>query len=275
MVYTKNANNMQTKKNIRANIKENKIVCPGNMRMVLDVDNKSFGAMPGQFVMLKTSEDGASDPILRRPFGVLRCGGQLEILYKVVGKGTAWMASKKPGDSLEVMGPLGNGFDCEPFVGKHAVLVAGGIGIAPLFALAEYLTDRNSLVTMFYGAASSDDLPLIEQVRDMGVTLHIATEDGSVGERGLVTELMAKNIKSCTVPEMVVAACGPFGMMRAVYSVAQENKLPCCLSLDCRMACGFGVCSGCAVEVHASGGFAYKRVCREGPVFNGDDLLWE
>jgi len=266
---------MQTKKNIRTKIIENKTVCPGNMRMVLDVDNKSFGAVPGQFVMLKTAEEEAKDPVLRRPFGVLRYDGQLEILYKVVGKGTSWMASKKQGDSVEVMGPLGNGFDSELFVGKHAVLAAGGIGVAPLFALAEYLSGKGSPVTMFYGAASCDDLPLVEQIRDMGVTLHIATEDGSLGERGLVTELMSKNIKEYA-HEMVVAACGPFGMMREVYKIAQANKLSCCVSLDCRMACGFGVCSGCAVKVNSkSGEFVYKRVCREGPVFNGDDLLWE
>ncbi len=264
-----------SKKNIMAKVLSNRRVSHDTMIMVTSIDNSYFGALPGQFLMIRTAEQEAVDPLLRRPFGVLKSQGKVEVLYRVVGRGTDWLSKKQPGSYVELMGPLGNGFELDRFNKKELILVAGGIGIAPVYALAEHLASlkTHENITLFYGAREKTDLFMLDSLRKMGVNLHLATEDGSSLYKGLVTELLEEKIVSDKLGGIVVT-CGPYGMMKSVYNIAARHRLSCYASLDCRMACGYGVCSGCVVKIRSGESFVYKKVCKDGPVFNGEMLLW-
>jgi len=246
---------------------------------------------PGQFIMLRVSE--GVDPFLCRPFGVYRmikperAGGEargFEILYKVVGKGTRRMSEMRAGEAVDIFGPLGRGFP--PFKGKGRLLmVAGGVGIVPFYLVAETFAERGRLKLLF-GGKSEDDLPGLDDFHALGLDIGVATEDGTAGEKGVVTTLLERDIAD----NDTLYACGPKGMLKAVAAVAGERGVPCYVSLDRRMACGMGACLGCAVK--GDGGSAssavapsegrenralspYLMVCKDGPVFNAEDLLWE
>jgi dihydroorotate dehydrogenase electron transfer subunit len=187
-----------------------------------------------------------------------REGAALDVLYKISGRGTALLAAARPGERVRTVGPLGRGFPL-PEPGERALLVGGGTGIASLFDLAARARAHGP-VTVLLGARSAADL---------GVELRLATEDGSAGRRGLVTELLADALAETPAR---VYACGPTAMMRRAAELAAAAGRPCLASLENRMACGFGVCLGCAVP-RAAGGYAL--VCRDGPVFPADGLRWE
>ncbi|MEE8574997.1 MAG: dihydroorotate dehydrogenase electron transfer subunit [Thermodesulfobacteriota bacterium] len=239
---------------------------------------------PGQFVMLKPNKD--YDPLLRRPFAVYSVlGGRkktlsgtgIEILYKVVGKGTGIMDGLTRGEKVDLLAPLGNGFS-PPDRNKKLVLVAGGIGIASFKLLALL----NPGAVLLYGARGKSEVALAKALKVPGLKIKIATEDGSVGRRGLVTDLL----KDETTHNTVVYACGPTGMLKAVAGVASEQELSCFVSLERSMACGVGACLGCAVKtLNASaeraggacgcGGGGLKMVCSDGPVFDSSCIDWE
>jgi dihydroorotate dehydrogenase electron transfer subunit len=231
------------------------------------------GSEPGQFVMLSAGPEGAAprtDPLLPRPMAVFRSeGATLDVLYKVVGRGTALLAAARPGERVGLVGPLGTGFAL-PRADEWAVLVGGGTGIASLFDLAGAALANGARVTVLLGARCEDELLAETDFRDQGVELRLATEDGSAGSRGLVTSLLEAVLRE---PAGVrVYACGPTPMMRAAAELAASAGRPCHVSLENRMACGYGVCLGCAVP-RASGGF--ELVCRDGPVFDAGRLAWE
>lgn len=229
------------------------------------------GSAPGQFVMLSPGPRGGvprSDPLLPRPMAVYRTradGETFDVLYKVVGRGTRLLADAVPGDAVGVVGPLGRGF-AAPASDEHALLVGGGTGTASLLEQAA----RAPRATVLLGARTGDDLIGVAEFRALDVALELATEDGSVGHHGLVTELLAKALSAAS--GAVVYACGPTPMMRAAAALAREHGAPCHVSLENPMACGFGVCLGCAAPL-AAGGFAL--VCRDGPVFDADAVDWE
>lgn len=220
--------------------------------------------IPGQFVMLSVSD--TKDPFLRRPLGILSAAdGRLELLYKVVGRGTDLLAHLPPGQEVSVLGPLGNGFHF-PDEDTMPIMVAGGTGLPPIFALAERL-GRGALIA---GARTAGELPLRERMEHLaGVKTLLATDDGSCGMQCLVTELIAE-AASHAAGEAAVYACGPMPMLQAAYREAKCLGLPLEVSLEERMGCGFGVCAGCAVRTVQGN----RRVCKDGPVFSAEDLCW-
>lgn len=248
-----------------------------NRRLVLGVPGWP-GAAPGQFAMLSPGATGTAprfDPLLPRPMAVYRTtsepgGAAVEILYKVSGRGTRLLADARPGDRVRLVGPLGVGFPL-PAPGQRALLVGGGTGIASLHELAAAARARGP-VAVLLGARSAGDLMGRADFAALGVELRIATEDGSAGARGLVTALLEAALDEPGAGDDLVIACGPTAMMRRAAEVAAARGRRCVVSLENRMACGFGVCLGCAVP-RAGGGFAL--VCRDGPVLEAAELAWE
>lgn len=233
------------------------------------------GFAPGQFVMLSPGARTATprtDPLLPRPMAVYREVGEgrpeIEILFKRHGRGTALLAEARPGERVGLFGPLGHGFPlADP--GERAVLVAGGTGIASVFELALRLRAAGTPLLVLLGARGASDLMGEADFADAGLPLRIATEDGSRGERGLVTALLEAELVSTTPTR--VYACGPTAMMRRAAEIARGRDVPCLVSLENPMACGFGVCLGCAAPLQ-KGGFAL--VCRDGPVFAAEQISW-
>ena len=199
----------------------------------------------------------------------------IELLYEVVGKGTAMLSVRKPGESLDVLGPLGNGFDIVS--AKTAIIVAGGIGVAPLLALAEEWgkwqgTRVKGKLIVLIGARKKEHILCEKEFKKIGANVLIATENDSRGRKGFVTDLLEDVLAPCPLPlATMIYACGPSGMLRAVARIAKANRIPCQISLEERMACGVGVCLGCPVKVTGGG---YKMVCKDGPVFDAKEIAW-
>jgi len=228
--------------------------------------------IPGQFAMV--SVEGASDMLLPRPFSIHNFdndgeGSGLDFLFKVVGKGTALLARLTVGSPVNILAPLGNGFP-DPPAGYRAFIIAGGMGIAPLFPLVLRLKASLSSISVLYGAKSQEDLVCLPELLDIdGITLNITTEDGTRGEQGLVTQLL-KQEKDKSETETILYACGPEPMVRTVTDFARERKAPCWVSIERRMACGVGACLSCVVMTSDG----YKRVCCEGPIFDAEEIVW-
>ena len=247
-----------------------------NRRLTLEVPGWP-GFEPGQFAMLEAGARGAAvrrDPLLPRPMAVYRpspAGGDraIEILFKVHGRGTALLSDLRAGDALGLVGPLGRPFP-DPAPGARAWLVAGGTGIASVYALAARLTGRGHAVDVLLGARAAEDLMGEEDFAELGVALQVATEDGSRGHRGRVTELLETALASGA--EGAVYACGPTPMMAAAAALAEARGLPCWVSLENPMACGFGVCLGCAAPQRDG---SVALVCRDGPVLAGGRVDWQ
>jgi dihydroorotate dehydrogenase electron transfer subunit len=230
-------------------------------------------AEPGNFVHLRVSQ--GHYPLLRRAFSIHQIDpqeGQFDILFKVVGAGTDMLSQKRPGDSLDALGPLGNGFSL-PGEDRRIMLVAGGMGIAPLWFLLSRLAEkrRSAELTFFLGARSKEELIYTQELKRSGARLVTATDDGSAGDRGLVTEVFLKEIQNQGVDfsKLAVYSCGPPLMLKRMAQIAKKFDLLCQVSLENHMACGLGVCWGCAVK-QVNG--TYKRVCADGPVFDAREL---
>ncbi|HEY3318791.1 MAG TPA: dihydroorotate dehydrogenase electron transfer subunit [Coriobacteriia bacterium] len=222
---------------------------------------------PGQFVHLRITRD--ADFILRRPFsvhGTTRDG--IRILYQVLGRGTRALAAKRPGDEMDALGPLGKGFRIPEGV-AHALLVGGGLGVAPLALLAEVLAERGVAVTAALGAPTADRLLALDVLEVSARQVLLATDDGSRGERGFVT-MLVEGALAASAPD-VAYVCGPAAMQRIVAAQCAAAGVPCQLSLERLMACGVGACLSCVVET-ASG---LKRACCDGPVFDAEEVRWD
>lgn len=236
--------------------------------MEFNAPEAAAAAQPGHFIMVRVA-DGL-DPLLARPFCVHNAkGGKLSILYKVVGKGTALLTSLQAGDELGMWGPLGRGFS---FSHKKPLLVAGGMGIAPLNFAALKLTEMGVSSPLMCGLPGAMGFTgLIGLMTDcLGqatCSMDWTTEDGSHGTKGLVTDLMDPALDD----RDAVLACGPVPMLAAVAGVCREKGIACQVSLEAKMACGVGACLGCAVP--ATGG-GYLRVCKDGPVFDAEQIDW-
>lgn len=228
--------------------------------------------IPGQFAMLSIARGGGM--VLPRPFSIhnFEHGGKvswLEFLFNVVGRGTAQLARLSVGSSIMILAPMGRGFPDLPS-GCQAVIVAGGMGIAPLLPLIVRLKAVHSSLSVFYGAKSHDDLVCLPELRDMGdIRIKITTEDGTGGKKGLVTQLLSHD-KEKGETKKTIYACGPEPMLQTVAEYARERTIPCWISIERRMACGVGACLSCVVKT--SNG--YQRVCCEGPIFNATDITW-
>ncbi len=218
-------------------------------------------ARAGQFVMVRCGENDEHQ--LRRPFSIhQREGDKIALLFNVVGGGTQWLSQRTSGEKLDLLGPLGNGFSISPN-SKNLLLVAGGIGIAPLRFLAEEAAKQGKEVTLLYGTASAAQLyPHLPEVK-----LVIATEDGSKGEKGMITDLLPDFIKEADQ----TFACGPLAMYKTMAKMSKLKNKPIQISLEVRMGCGLGVCYGCTVKTRKG----LKQVCQDGPVFELNDVSWE
>ena len=197
--------------------------------------------------------------------------GGIEVLYEVVGKGTELLSRKRPGDTVDVIGPLGNGFSVQRTARsaqRTAVLVAGGIGVAPLVALAEELKKKKIRTMVIIGAKTKSHILCEDEFKSLGCEVKITTEDGSKGTRGLATDLLRNT--QYAIPNTLYA-CGPAAMLKSVAKIAEAKRVPCQVSVEERMACGVGACLGCPVKVKIGG---YKMVCKDGPVFDAKEIAW-
>jgi dihydroorotate dehydrogenase electron transfer subunit len=270
---------------------ENRSLSGGHFLLSLDAPRQAPGVRPGQFVMLRVL--GRSDVLLRRPmsvFDVQTNGGQpsasghtlrvIQLLYKVVGRGTRLMAELKPGDKVGLLAPLGHGFFEEEYLPQahecdEILLVAGGIGIAALLLPAKHLAEAGFKQRLFFGARTKDDLVGVKQFKPLVRAMLLATENGSAGYRGFVTRPLEEYLRKHSGRKFLLMVCGPWAMLRATVELAKRFRHPCLVSMENRMGCGLGVCLGCSIRVHGEGHEAYQRVCTEGPVFWADKVVWD
>lgn len=237
-------------------------MCPGYYRIVFEAEDLARVSCPGQFCMLK-----APEAYLRRPLSIYSVSGsKVEFLYRVVGKGTDALSALLPGASIEILGPLGNGYPQKKSDNKLPVLVAGGTGIASLNFLAQKLKDKGQL---FYGARNRTELVCLDNFRALGWKMELATDDGSVGYKGIVTDLLENYLAGKENRELVIFACGPHAMLKRTAEIAKDYEVMCFVSLEEKMACGVGNCQGCAVK----SGETYKMVCKDGPVFAIEEIF--
>jgi len=271
------------KKSVNARIVSNRRIAPDHFVMEVKSVWLSRNSSPGQFVAVRAREN-ATDPLLRIPLGVhaIRKKG-IRLLYKVVGSGTKLLMSKRKGERINILGPLGNGFDLTPVFREkdsRAVIVAGGHGIAPLYELARVVTRGKKKVDFFIGAGTKKHVVCSKELRKLGAKVHVATEDGSMGHKGYVTDLLKKHLKQVKRygtrvqgyrSRATIYACGPRPMLAALAKNAKRSGVPAQVSLDAYMACGIGACLGCVVRTVDG----YRRVCKDGPVFDAREIVWE
>ncbi|MFH1665201.1 MAG: dihydroorotate dehydrogenase electron transfer subunit [Candidatus Omnitrophota bacterium] len=261
---------------IKAKITANHEIAKSHFEMELESAYLGAVSSPGQFVNVKAMGD-VTDPLLRIPLGVHKIRGRgISLLYKAVGLGTKILSGRKQGETLDVLGPLGNGFDAAAVPaekGARAVLVAGGHGIAPLYALAESLEAKNVKIEFLIGVRSKDHIVCVEDLASMGAEVYIATEDGTCGYKGYVTDILKQRLRQNATGERrtTIYACGPRPMLAAVAEIAKRGRIRAQVSLDAYMACGIGACLGCAVRTIDG----YKLACKDGPVFDAAKVVWE
>jgi len=234
--------------------------------------------LPGQFAMLKSH--GSYEPLLRRAMAYYRCdSGGIEFIYQILGRGTQALAGLKAGDPVDLLGPLGNTFDLQVARGCEVLLVAGGAGSPALFMLAEELLKANVSAKLFIGGASRGDLCGLEDFVELLSAPNVATAtmDGTHGTRGFVTSPLESYLQARRGQRLMIYACGPDPMLHATSALAERFDVPAQVSLESPMACGFGICVGCAVAVKAdcAEGFVYKKVCTDGPIFWSRDIHWQ
>jgi dihydroorotate dehydrogenase electron transfer subunit len=258
-----------------ARIIENRALGNGYFVIRLGGCDSLANSRPGQFMMLRG--DWGRDPLLARPMSLLSVApeGRADLLGRAIGRGTQLLESAPPGTRVSVLGPLGNGFP-GPASSTFDLLVAGGVGLPPLFMQAEQAA-RQGLVDrceMIYGGRTSRDLVLLGEMRALGLHTHLATEDGSVGRRGRVTAALEARIEqhraATPTQKLRIMACGPREMLWAVARLAEPHDIECYLSVEEQMACGIGVCLGCAVPARSR---PFRYACSDGPVFLASDLI--
>ena len=245
----------------------------GYRRLSFDAPKIAASAQPGQFVHLRVPALEAS--ALRRPFSIFNAvDGRLELLYKTVGRGTAALNSVRPGDDVHVMGPLGHGFPLK--CDGQALLVGGGFGVAPLYFLARRLKElgqpKDGAIVLFVGGRTKDDLLALDRFAELGVEIRAATNDGSAGVKGLVTDPLDDELVALRSAgrKFEVFACGPDPMLKAVAMRATGTGMKGWISMDRHMVCGVGACYAC-IQKTVRGN---SRCCIEGPVFAASDLVW-
>ena len=239
------------------------IVTPGVFELWLEAPAIARQASPGQFVMV----DCGDDTLLRRPISIHRVNAErtaIALLFAIAGKGTRSLADVKTGTNVDVLGPLGNGFIVKP-KSKKLLLIAGGLGLAPLYFLADAARISGKQVTLLVGAATAKALYPVPRLPD-NASCVVTTDDGSFGRRGFVTE----HLSICDDTIDQVFACGPLPMLSALASQSALTTKGLQVSLETRMACGLGVCYGCSIETLQG----LKQVCKHGPVFNASDIIW-
>lgn len=266
-----------------AKIIQNLEVADATYRMRFECPELASRALPGQFFMVRVS--GCDDPLIGRPFALYDAqDGWVDFVYLIEGKMTTRLARMTAGERLDVWGPLGNGFIPAPC--DHLLMVAGGIGQTPFLTVAKERLGRADFgeasrlphtvksVTLCYGARNARRLACVDDFRANGVNVKIATDDGSEGHHGFVTDLLTTRLDESTRGVQILC-CGPEPMMEAVSRIALDRAVPCQVSLEEPMACGVGICFTCVAKIRdASGEWDYKRTCVEGPVFTAGSIDW-
>ncbi len=239
-------------------------------RLVVRAPQIAPRVQPGQFAHVRILP--LKEALLRRPFSIFQIvGDTLSILYKTIGKGTEVLARMQPGQELNLLGPLGHGFTVPAAGGETPLLVAGGYGMAALYLLAQRSPQKG---IVFVGGRRRVDILCEPEFAALGWEVRVATEDGSSGQKGLVTEPLVEELRRGTAGRKLFA-CGPTPMLRAVGKLAEQFSLPAELSMDEHMCCGLGVCLTCVIPVKSGLGWEYQRTCTEGPVFDSRQVDWE
>jgi dihydroorotate dehydrogenase electron transfer subunit len=312
---------VKNKGDFSAIVTENRPMGPGYYRLALEFSGEAAeiiaGFMPGQFVEIDITSTAMPDPavipahlkdamsrqiLLRRPFSICALHTEenrstIDIIYAAIGPATLRLTTCKPGEILQVMGPLGQGF-WMPEDKTNALMVAGGVGAPPIQHLATNLAQHGVCpnLTVFTGARSLDNLPfewqkadgtvILTELTDLptAIEVHLATDDGSYGHHGLVTAPLLEWLKQHDTPkdQMILYACGPEPMLKAVAQIAIEQGIDSQISMERRMACGINLCQGCAVELKPAcacqrdnpENTVYKMCCQDGPVFEGNDIVF-
>ena len=261
-------------------------------RLVLRAPQIAPLIQPGQFAHVRVLP--LKDALLRRPFSIFQVSGDtFSILYKTVGKGTDALARMGAGEELSVIAPLGHGFTVPKRGGETPLLVAGGYGMAAMYLLAQRSPQKG---IVFVGGRRRVDILCEKEFQALGWDVRVTTEDGSHGEKGLVTQPLLAELRSsrgneaqikkskkgqslltsaATCRKMKIFACGPTPMLKAVGKIAEEFNVPAELSMDEHMCCGVGVCLTCVIPVKTGDGWEYQRTCTEGPVFDSRQVMWE
>ena len=248
-------------KQVTAPVISNSEVMPGVYLTWFEAPEIARLAKPGQFVMVRCGEGN----FLPRPLSIhQRDDGRIALLFSIVGKGTVWISQRTAGDRLDMFGPLGNGFAVKPDA-KNLLLLAGGMGIAPLYSLASSASKEGYSVTVLIGIRTA--MVYLKHLSAIKGKFIITTEDGTDGQQGIVTNLIPNYVDQADQ----VFACGPVGMYQAMARMPELRNKPVQISLEVRMGCGRGLCYGCTVKTKNG----LKQVCMDGPVFNLDDILWD
>lgn len=270
-------------KQINAKITEH-VVSGTSCRLVMHAPELAVIANPGQFMHVLCGS--SYDPLLRRPLSIYYAEpetGKLAVLYEIRGRGTALLAEKKPGDTVDIIGPLGNGFKLPDTADYRAILVGGGIGSPPLYFLAVRMGAPAALEQMEFhiGARTYGKHVCLDDFRRLcdghvsSERLCVATDDGSYGHHGFVTDTLRNCLSLRSEPMPLIYACGPIPMLKAVAGIAKDHGAKCQVSLEAKMACGVGACMGCVIKVRDGDGSKYVRVCHEGPVFDAAEVIWD
>jgi dihydroorotate dehydrogenase electron transfer subunit len=283
--------NRKTMQKILATIIRHVEECPRHFRMTLHAPDIAVNARAGHFVHVLARDSNSFDPLLRRAFSILAIrGDEIEILYRVEGRGTANLSRLQKDDIVDLLGPLGVPF--RPPLGK-ALLVGGGVGVPPMAMLASQEAKRmdgegNGGLVALLGARSETEVLCLEDFARYGVPVEIATDDGSTGHHGMVTVLLERHLQAeagdgeggkAEQGEMsirTVYACGPLPMLRAVAAMCEKYGAPCQVSLEENMPCGVGICNGCVVPALGEGDdfTRFRRICVEGPVMDSREIDW-
>ena len=256
----------------------NALVAPGFYRMVVDFPNADKVFAPGQFFQLRINPQGR-DPLLRRPFAPSEVfSDMMAFVYAEVGRGTTIMAGLADGDQVSILAPLGSGFSLPEDPDTQAVIVGGGCGTPSLLVLSRALKAIGCSTHVAVGARSTASLLECDALAESATSHKFATDDGSSGLQGHAVMAAEELIKGLDQSKPIrIYSCGPEPMLKGLSALAAEQNLFCEVSLESRMACGFGACVGCVVKVKDDSrdeGFVYRKVCQDGPVFPAADLLW-
>jgi len=267
--------------NIKVKILSKKEVAPNIYLMRLASSTIAQQAIPGQFVHIRCSKD--CYPLLRRPLSIHRIDkekGEIFILFQVVGEGTKLLSQRAVRDDLDILGPIGNGFNIYP-KSQKILVVGGGIGVAPLLALVEESINQGKEVRVLIGVLKREMVISEDIYKSLEAKVDIATEDGSYKYKGSVTDLLEEVIiREGWIPDQIFA-CGPKPMLKKVAEIASNTNINCQVSLEERMGCGIGVCLGCVCKIKTKNKkedkvkYEFKRVCVDGPIFKATEVIWD
>jgi len=248
---------------------------PDHFKLTINSPWIAANAVAGQFVHVLPP---SGSEMLRRPFSIMSAdpeSGDVTFLYRVIGGGTSLMASLHDGDTLDCIGPLGNGFPVD--IERPAILAGGGVGIPPLVFLAKTFIDAgftNEKLKVFLGARDEATLVCMDEIHELGLDQVLATEDGSAGLRGLITDAMTQSEQYD--PDSIVYSCGPIPMLAAIAKWSSDRTLTCYVSLENKLGCGIGACLGCSIPIREPDeSVHYERVCCDGPAFDASRVAFD